>query len=34
MEFIFGEEDKEDGHGDVNKEIKFIQIIQKIHEVV
>jgi hypothetical protein len=34
MDFMFGEEDKEDGHDDANKAIKFIQRIQKIHEAV
>ena len=34
MDFMFGEEDKEDGHDDSNKEVKFIQRIQHIHEAV
>ena len=34
MEFIFSEESNEDGHEDGDKEINFIQTIQKIHEVV
>jgi len=34
MDFRFSKEAKEGGHGDVDKAIKFIQRIQKIHEVV
>ena len=34
MDSMFDEEDEEDGHGDSKKAIKFIQRIQKIHEVV
>ena len=34
MDFIFGEKDKVDGNDDTNKEVKFIQQIQQIHEAV
>lgn len=34
MDFLFGEEAQEDEHGNVNKRIKFIQRIDKIHEAV
>ena len=34
MDFVFSQEAREDGHNDANKEMKFIQKIQKVHEVV
>ena len=34
MDFMFGEEDKVDGHGDSNKAVKFIQWIQRMHEAL
>lgn len=34
MDFMFGEEDKVDGHEDKNKEVHLIHRIQQIHEVV
>lgn len=34
MDFMFGAEAREDRHVDADKEINFIQRIQKIHEVV